>query len=69
MAATFPESSLLVCVTLPSADNKPTASLLMQFCVCSPHPADPSMTVRTDIKGKYSNRWYAYEPDDMADCE
>uniref|UniRef100_H3BYW7 Anterior gradient 1 n=1 Tax=Tetraodon nigroviridis TaxID=99883 RepID=H3BYW7_TETNG len=28
---------------------------------------DPSMTVRTDIRGKYSNRQYAYEPGDMAD--
>ncbi|XP_040912319.1 anterior gradient 1 [Toxotes jaculatrix] len=26
---------------------------------------DPSMTVRTDIAGKYSNRVYAYEPGDM----
>ncbi|XP_040005122.1 anterior gradient 1 [Xiphias gladius] len=26
---------------------------------------DPSMTVRTDIAGKYSNRLYAYEPGDM----
>uniref|UniRef100_A0A3Q4AR40 Uncharacterized protein n=1 Tax=Mola mola TaxID=94237 RepID=A0A3Q4AR40_MOLML len=27
---------------------------------------DPSMTVRTDITGKYSNRHYTYEPGDMA---
>ncbi|XP_003962148.1 anterior gradient 1 [Takifugu rubripes] len=27
---------------------------------------DPSMTVRTEIKGKYSNRQYTYEPGDMA---
>ncbi|KAM7380811.1 hypothetical protein PAMP_004084 [Pampus punctatissimus] len=26
---------------------------------------DPSMTVRADIAGKYSNRLYAYEPTDM----
>ncbi|XP_061580526.1 anterior gradient 1 [Cololabis saira] len=26
---------------------------------------DPSMTVRTDITGKYQNRLYAYEPADM----
>ncbi|KAI4875033.1 hypothetical protein NFI96_012998 [Prochilodus magdalenae] len=26
---------------------------------------DPSMTVRADITGRYSNRLYAYEPDDM----
>ncbi|XP_071753951.2 anterior gradient 1 [Centroberyx gerrardi] len=26
---------------------------------------DPSMTVRADIAGKYSNRLYAYEPADM----
>ncbi|KAI4878695.1 hypothetical protein NFI96_013475 [Prochilodus magdalenae] len=26
---------------------------------------DPSMTVRNDITGKYSNRKYTYEPDDM----
>ncbi|KAM3849356.1 anterior gradient 1 [Diretmus argenteus] len=27
---------------------------------------DPSMTVRADIAGKYSNRLYAYEPGDMS---
>ncbi|XP_070694718.1 anterior gradient 1 [Pempheris klunzingeri] len=27
---------------------------------------DPSMTVRTDITGRYSNHQYVYEPDDMA---
>ncbi|KAF1382321.1 hypothetical protein PFLUV_G00142540 [Perca fluviatilis] len=27
---------------------------------------DPSMTARTDIVGKYSNRKYSYEPGDMA---
>ncbi|XP_026876098.2 anterior gradient protein 2 homolog [Electrophorus electricus] len=26
---------------------------------------DPSMTVRADIAGRYSNRMYAYEPSDM----
>ncbi|KAM9710275.1 anterior gradient 1 [Menidia menidia] len=26
---------------------------------------DPSMTVRTEIAGKYSNHLYTYEPDDM----
>ncbi|KAL6484486.1 hypothetical protein MHYP_G00065310 [Metynnis hypsauchen] len=26
---------------------------------------DPSMTVRTDITGKYYNRKYVYEPDDV----
>ncbi|KTG02486.1 hypothetical protein cypCar_00002045, partial [Cyprinus carpio] len=26
---------------------------------------DPSMTVRADITGRYSNRLYAYEPADM----
>ncbi|XP_030645087.1 anterior gradient protein 2 homolog [Chanos chanos] len=26
---------------------------------------DPSMTVRADITGRYSNRLYAYEPSDM----
>ncbi|XP_072535081.1 anterior gradient protein 2 homolog [Salminus brasiliensis] len=26
---------------------------------------DPSMTVRADITGRYSNRIYAYEPNDM----
>ncbi|KAF7686179.1 anterior gradient protein 2 homolog [Silurus meridionalis] len=26
---------------------------------------DPSMTVRADITGRYSNRMYAYEPNDM----
>nr|XP_043908475.1 anterior gradient protein 2 homolog [Solea senegalensis] len=26
---------------------------------------DPSMTVRADISGRYSNRLYAYEPKDM----
>lgn len=30
---------------------------------------DPSMTVRTDIVGKYHNRKYAYEPDDVDFCE
>ncbi|KAJ8794694.1 hypothetical protein J1605_003003, partial [Eschrichtius robustus] len=27
---------------------------------------DPSLTVRADITGRYSNRLYAYEPSDMA---
>uniref|UniRef100_UPI0037E7E4CC anterior gradient 1 n=1 Tax=Semicossyphus pulcher TaxID=241346 RepID=UPI0037E7E4CC len=27
---------------------------------------DPSMTVRTDITGKYNNHLYTYEPSDMA---
>lgn len=31
--------------------------------------SDPSMTVRTDIAGKYSNHHYAYEAGDMAHCE
>lgn len=31
--------------------------------------ADPSMTVRTDITGRYSNHLYTYEPKDMSNCE
>lgn len=27
---------------------------------------DPSMTVRADITGRYSNRMYAYEPEDIS---
>ncbi|KAK5921253.1 hypothetical protein CgunFtcFv8_024972 [Champsocephalus gunnari] len=30
---------------------------------------DPSLTVRTDIVGRYSNLAYAYEPGDMKVCE
>ncbi|KAL4629644.1 hypothetical protein GN956_G17059 [Arapaima gigas] len=29
-------------------------------------PADPSLTVRADITGRYSNRLYAYEPSDIS---
>uniref|UniRef100_A0A8B9Z377 Uncharacterized protein n=1 Tax=Buteo japonicus TaxID=224669 RepID=A0A8B9Z377_9AVES len=30
---------------------------------------DPSMTVRADLTGKYGNRMYAYEPEDISTCE
>uniref|UniRef100_A0A2K5EI53 Anterior gradient 2, protein disulphide isomerase family member n=1 Tax=Aotus nancymaae TaxID=37293 RepID=A0A2K5EI53_AOTNA len=30
---------------------------------------DPSLTVRADITGRYSNRLYAYEPSDAALCK
>ncbi|GAB0191841.1 anterior gradient protein 3-like [Grus japonensis] len=30
---------------------------------------DPSMTVRADLTGKYENRMYAYEPEDISTCE
>uniref|UniRef100_A0A8C4YCK4 Uncharacterized protein n=1 Tax=Gopherus evgoodei TaxID=1825980 RepID=A0A8C4YCK4_9SAUR len=30
---------------------------------------DPSMTVRADLTGKYKNRMYAYEPEDISNCE
>ncbi|AWP12831.1 Anterior gradient protein 3 -like isoform 6 [Scophthalmus maximus] len=30
---------------------------------------DPSMTVRRDIAGKYNNRLYTYQPEDMDLCE
>uniref|UniRef100_A0A8B9MRJ5 Uncharacterized protein n=1 Tax=Accipiter nisus TaxID=211598 RepID=A0A8B9MRJ5_9AVES len=30
---------------------------------------DPSMTVRADLTGKYGNRMYAYEPEDILTCE
>uniref|UniRef100_A0A667YVU8 Anterior gradient 1 n=1 Tax=Myripristis murdjan TaxID=586833 RepID=A0A667YVU8_9TELE len=30
---------------------------------------DPSMTVRTDIIGRYSNHLYTYEPKDLVLCE
>lgn len=30
---------------------------------------DPSMTVRADISGRYSNRLYAYEPNDAKLCK
>uniref|UniRef100_A0A8C4IYF5 Anterior gradient protein 3-like n=1 Tax=Dromaius novaehollandiae TaxID=8790 RepID=A0A8C4IYF5_DRONO len=29
---------------------------------------DPSMTVRADITGKYGNRMYTYEPQDISAC-
>lgn len=69
MAATFPESSLLVWVMLLSVNNEPAACVLTQFSVFSCHSTDPSMTVRTEIKGKYGNRQYAYEPGDMVHRE
>ncbi|MEJ1286440.1 anterior gradient 2 [Cricetulus griseus] len=34
-----------------------------------PHSQDPSLTVRADITGRYSNRLYAYEPSDTALCK
>lgn len=34
-------------------------------CFCT----DPSLTVRADIKGQYSNHHYTYEPKDMELCE
>lgn len=30
---------------------------------------DPSLTVRADITGRYSNRLYAYEPSDISLCK
>ncbi|KAK2526183.1 anterior gradient protein 3 [Columba guinea] len=30
---------------------------------------DPSMTVRADLTGKYWNRMYTYEPQDISTCE
>lgn len=30
---------------------------------------DPSLTVRADITGRYSNRLYAYEPSDIPLCK
>ncbi|KAK3543280.1 hypothetical protein QTP70_014061 [Hemibagrus guttatus] len=30
-----------------------------------PYSQDPSLTVRTDITSKYSNRKFTYEPEDM----
>ncbi|CAI9548602.1 unnamed protein product [Staurois parvus] len=30
---------------------------------------DPSMTVRTDLAGRYSNRLYAYEAGDIPECK
>ncbi|XP_023588041.1 anterior gradient protein 3 [Trichechus manatus latirostris] len=30
---------------------------------------DPSLTVRADITGKYSNRLYTYEPQDLPVCK
>ncbi|KAJ3609828.1 hypothetical protein NHX12_024338 [Muraenolepis orangiensis] len=41
-----------------------------RFIECVPcHHPDPSMTVRADITGRYSNRMYAYEPEDMKFCK
>lgn len=34
-----------------------------------PVPPDPTMTVRADINGRYSNRMYAYEPSDIKLCK
>lgn len=31
--------------------------------------ADPSLTVRADITGRYSNRLYTYEPQDLPICK
>lgn len=30
---------------------------------------DPSLTVRADITGRYANRLYTYEPQDLPLCE
>lgn len=39
-----------------------------QYCIIPfcPSFVDPSLTVRADITGRYSNRLYAYEPSDVA---
>lgn len=43
----------------------------LEFCsdLSNSLSADPSMTVRADINGRYGNRLYAYEPTDMGLCE
>uniref|UniRef100_A0A663F037 Uncharacterized protein n=1 Tax=Aquila chrysaetos chrysaetos TaxID=223781 RepID=A0A663F037_AQUCH len=38
---------------------------LLISCTFFP-PQDPSMTVRADLTGKYGNRMYAYEPEDIS---
>uniref|UniRef100_A0A8C2CWE5 Anterior gradient 2 n=1 Tax=Cyprinus carpio TaxID=7962 RepID=A0A8C2CWE5_CYPCA len=43
-------------------------NLVVIVCLNDSNPScfpDPSMTVRADITGRYSNRLYAYEPADM----
>ncbi|KAE8580604.1 hypothetical protein XENTR_v10024485 [Xenopus tropicalis] len=30
---------------------------------------DPSLTVRSDLKGRYGNKMYAYDADDIPECE
>lgn len=71
MASTFPESSLLV-----SWFNHEryinNATHYEGVCINDSNPScfpDPSMTVRADITGRYSNRLYAYEPADMKLCK
>lgn len=67
MGSTFPESSLSVSVLNLKDDALKKISTKWQSeknDLFTFFP-DPSMTVRADITGRYSNRMYAYEPADM----
>lgn len=77
MATMFPESFLLVITVFENVHTSVrvksdltdlnSSEFFNRCAVCL--PADPSMTVRTDITGRYSNHLYTYEPKDMDDCE
>lgn len=77
MATTFPESSLLVNAVYEKVHisvrvksgltDLNSSEFFNRWVVCL--SADPSMTVRTDITGRYSNHLYTYEPKDMNSCE
>ncbi len=71
MASTFPESSLLVSWFnhdwyINNATHYEVVCINDSYPSCTP---DPSMTVRADITGRYSNRLYAYEPADIKLCK
>ncbi|RXN00671.1 Anterior gradient protein 2-like [Acipenser ruthenus] len=52
--------------TLPQMVSMcPDSSLLCNKKSCYGFIADPSLTVRADITGRYGNRLYAYEPADL----
>lgn len=69
--STFPESSLLVSwFTHDGYINTTTRYEVLRINDLNPsRTPDPSMTVRADITGRYSNRMYAYEPSDMKLCK
>lgn len=64
----------LSCRKTWEADRSAGRFLLLQGLSCalqliSSSFPDPSLTVRADITGRYSNRLYAYEPSDISLCK